>query len=318
MDLTVYIQLIFLFGVNIIFAFSGIVSNTLVIVSILKSRQLRKKLCHFMILVLSCCDLVTVVTIYPGLLLYLISWLREDYDLLSRMKFYLHMVGVFVAFSFLALLVMNIERYLGTYYPIFRTSVTRLRLLTLLAMLLIPSIVIFTISRNGLVVSAPVFLIFFMGSFFLLFIFVNFKLFNIARKVHRTVSPETRTRVNLKNISMGLWVVACLIFLSIPNSLYIALYFAEKSASEKSVFHLGRHRQHYELRIKQFDLFLEEQSFTRRRNKDTKDVERSSCRILKKLLSINYIMFHRLLQTIKAGRPNQTSNSNFPRSINHS
>ena len=172
------------------------------------------------------------ITIYPGLLLYLISWLREDYDLLSRMKFYLHMVGVFVAFSFLALLVMNIERYLGAYYPIFhRTSVTRLRLLTLLAMLLIPSIVIFTISRNGLVVSAPVFLIFFMGSFFLLFIFVNFKLFSIARKVLRTVSPETRTRVNLKNISMGLWVVACLIFLSIPNSLYIALYFAEKSAS---------------------------------------------------------------------------------------
>ena len=38
---------------------------------------------------------------------------------------------------------------------------------------------------------------------------------------------------------------------------------------------------HYELHIEQFDLFLEEQSFTYRRNKDTKeDVKRSSSRIL--------------------------------------
>ena len=37
---------------------------------------------------------------------------------------------------------------------------------------------------------------------------------------------------------------------------------------------------HYELHIEQFDLFLEEQSFTYRRNKDTKDVQRSSSRML--------------------------------------
>ena len=50
MDLTVYIQLIFLSIVNIIFTFSGIVSNTLVILSFWKSSKLRKKLFYFMII----------------------------------------------------------------------------------------------------------------------------------------------------------------------------------------------------------------------------------------------------------------------------
>ena len=50
----------------------------------------------------------------------------------------------------------------------------------------------------------------------------------------------------------------------------------------KIVLHLDAHMCHHELHIEQFDLFLEEQSFTHRRNKDTKDIEKSSCQILSK------------------------------------
>ena len=89
MDLSVYIHLISLCVVNIIFTFSGIILNTLVIVNFWKSSQLRKKLCHFMVLVLSCFDLVSVVTNHPGILVYLIFWLREDYDFLPKLKIYL-------------------------------------------------------------------------------------------------------------------------------------------------------------------------------------------------------------------------------------
>ena len=237
MDLNVYIQLMFLFVVNIIFTFSGIVLNTLVIVSFWKSSQLRKKLCHFMIVVLSCFDLVAVVMIYPGILLCLISWLREDYDLLLKMNIYLHISEGIIEFSFLALLVMNIERYLGTYYPIFHhTSVTKRRLLTLLAILLIPTTVIYTISRNGFVIT--VYLMTFIALVFFPFIFVNFKLFIIARKVHRerTASPGKRTKISLKNISTGLWAVACFMLLIIPNSLYIAFSLAEKSTNTTRLF----------------------------------------------------------------------------------
>ena len=231
MDLNVYIQLIFLSVVNIIFTFFGIVVNTLVIVSFWKSSQLRKKLCHFMIMVLSCFDLVAVVTIYPGILLFLIAWLREDYDLLRKMTIYLNISGVFPAFSFLALLVMNIERYLGAYYPIFHhTSVTRRRQLTLLAILLIPSAVTYIISRYG-VVYYPMYFMIFTVLFVPPFIFVNFKLFAIARKLHqeRAIAPETGTTANLKNISTPLWAVGCFMLLSIPHSFNIAFSRTEKS-----------------------------------------------------------------------------------------
>ena len=233
MDFNVYIQLIFLCVVNIIFPFSGIVLNTLVIASIWKSSQLRKKLCHFMIMVLSCFDLVAVVTIYLGILMCLIVWLREDYDLLLKMTIYLNISGVFLAFSLLALHVMNIERYLGAYYPIFHhTSVARRKLVTLLAILLIPSAVMY-ISYVLYFVKYPVYLTISMVLFALPFIFVNLKLFIIARKVHReqAVSPGKRTTANFKNISTGLWVIACLMLLSIPRSFYVAFWLAEKSTN---------------------------------------------------------------------------------------
>ena len=231
MDLNVYIQLIFLCVVNIIFTFSGIISNALVIASFWKSPQLRKKQCHFMIMVLSCFDLVSVITNHAGILLYLISWSKEEPDLSSKMKVSLHISAVFLVFSFLALFVMNIERYLGAYYPIYhRTSVTRRRLLTFLAILLIPSAVMYIISRNGLVIPVVAFELIFMGLFLLPFMFVNFKLFIIARKVQRgrAVSPGTTTAVKFKNISTGLWAVACLMLFYIPTSFVIAFNLAEK------------------------------------------------------------------------------------------
>ena len=99
MDLNIYIQLVFLSVVNILFAFSGIVLNTLVIASFWKSSQLRKKVCHFMIMVLSCFDLVSVIVGYPGILLSLIFWFKEDYDFLLKIMIYADVACVFIGFS---------------------------------------------------------------------------------------------------------------------------------------------------------------------------------------------------------------------------
>ena len=239
MDLNVYVHLIFLCVVNIIFSFTGIVSNTLVIASFWKSSQLRRKLCHFMIMVLSCFDLVAVVTIHSGILYYLILWLMEDYDLVPKVKMYLHISDAFLGFSFLALLVMSIERYLGAYYPIFhRTSVTRRRLLTLFAIFLIVFAVMYIISSYDLVISTEVFVIIFMVLFFTPFMFVNFKLLTIARKMHRAVSPGKKTTINLKNISTGLWAVACTLVLTILNSVFVAFNLAEKSTNTKQLSYI--------------------------------------------------------------------------------
>ena len=225
MDLFVHIQLIFLCVVNIVFTFSGIISNTLVIASYWKSSQLRKKLCHFMIMALSCFDLVTIVTNYPGVFHYLISWLREDYDLLLGVWVYLDFVSMPIGFSFHVLLVLSIERYLGAYYPIFhRTSVTRRRLLTLLAILLVVQIILHVICRN--IISRSVGLIIYVIVVFLPLAYLNLKLFKISKKVRRRngTSAEKRTRINLKSISACVLVVACLLVLSIPTSIYIVFH----------------------------------------------------------------------------------------------
>ena len=225
MDLNVYIQLILLCVVNIIFTFSGIISNTLVIVSTWKSSQLRKKLCHFMIMVLSSFDLVAVITNQPGILLYLILWLREDYDSLSIWWTYLELVLVFLGFSFSALLVMSIERYMGAYYPIFhRTSVTRRRLITFLAILLNFQITLHVISANDIIIPRPLSITIFSSAIFPPLLYVNIKLFKISKEVRRrnATSPEKRTTINLKSISTCSLVVACLVVLSIPASVYTA------------------------------------------------------------------------------------------------
>ena len=241
MDLNVYIQLIFLCVMNIFFAFSGIVSNTLVIVSFWKSSQLQKKLCHFMIMVLSCFDFLTVITIHTGILVFLISWLRKDCVLLPKIETYLRIASVFLALSMLVLLVMSLERYLGAYYPVFhRTSVTRRRLLTLLAILLIPSAVMHISSNNGVIISVIAFRLIFMSLYFPPFMFVNVKLFTMARKVNRerAVSPGTETALKFKNISTGLWMVTCLMLLYIPFSFVIAFTLTEKSSNTLKLFYI--------------------------------------------------------------------------------
>ena len=225
MDLTVYIQLIFLCVMNVIFTFSGIFLNTLVIASFWKSSQLRKKLCNFMIMVLSCFDLASVVTNNSATLLYLILWLREDYGLLLNWTVYLNFVTIFYQFSYYVLLVMIIERYLGAYHPIFhRTSVTKRRLLSLLAILLILSTILYVISANDMIISWTYVVIIFLVASSPPLLFFNFKLFKISREVRRksAISPKKRTTINLKSISTCLLVVACLVVLSSSVIVYVA------------------------------------------------------------------------------------------------
>ena len=232
MELNVSVHAIFLCIVNIIFTFSGIVLNTLVIVSFWRSSQLRKKLCYFMTMVLSFFDLLSVITNHPGLLVFLIFWLREDYESLPKMTIYLHFATVFFSCSFNTLLVMSIERYLGTHHPIYhRTSVTRRKLLALVTILSVLTNVTYLVSRNVLGMSAALYLLIFMGLCLPPFMFVNVKLLIIVWKRARNASPEKKTTVNFKNISAGLWVVACLMLLSIPSSFRVAVNLAEESAN---------------------------------------------------------------------------------------
>ena len=222
-----FINLIFIFAVNVLFFFSGICLNSLVILSFRRSVQLRKKLCHFMIMVLSCCDLLAVLTSHPLTAIHAMLFLTAKLDayhgwvVISR-----RLATIFVGFSLLALLVMNFDRYLATYYPIFhRTSVTKGRLLTLLAILITVEVTLLLLSFNDFVITYQVGLLTFFIIIFLPMLFINYKLFAVARKSRRNkrISPKMKKTFSLKSISSCLLAVACFVVLNIPVFVYIGL-----------------------------------------------------------------------------------------------
>ena len=112
---------------NVAFMVAGIFLNSVVLISLWRSSQLRKKLCYFMILVLSCFDLAVVAIMHP---------LQNDDNMHGAITF--NIGTTLNGFSMFALLVLNIERFLALSYPFFhQTSVTKRRLMFLLVALMI-------------------------------------------------------------------------------------------------------------------------------------------------------------------------------------
>ena len=228
MQLSYFLSLIFIFSLNVLFFFSGICLNSLVIVSFWRSVQLRKKLCYFTIMVLSCCDLLVVLTNQPLLSLSTMLWLtRKLIDVYPKwMDISSELTNIFLGFSLVALLVMNFERYLATHYPIFhRTSVTKGKLLTLFATLIFIELTLYLMSVNDSIISYPVFVLICFIIISPPMLFINYKLFTIARKSRKNngISPEMKKTLYLKNISSCLLAVASFVVLSIPVFVYIGL-----------------------------------------------------------------------------------------------
>ena len=221
------INLIFIFAVNVFFFFSGICLNSLVILSFWRSVQLRKKLCYFMIILLSCCDLLTVLTNSPLIIFISMSWFTGKLDGNATWAYIsLGATNTFLCFSIFALLVMNFDRYLATSYPILhRTSVTKGRLLTALAILIIIEITLKVMSVNDFVISDQVHVIIICSLIIPPMLSINYKLFLVIRKSRKNkrISPDMKKTFSLKNISSCLLVVACVVVISIPWCVYIGL-----------------------------------------------------------------------------------------------
>ena len=220
------INLIFIFAVNVFFFFSGICLNSLVILSFWRSVQLLKKLCYFMIMLLSCCDLLAVLTNNPLMALISMSWLTGKLDINARWAYIsLRSTNNVLGFSLFALLVMNFDRYLATSYPIFhRTSVTKGRLLTLLAILIIIEITLGAMTVTQFVpfqVHAVILCTLVIPAM----LFINYKLFLVVRKSRKNkrISPDMKKSFSLKNISSCLLAVACVVVASIPVFVYVGL-----------------------------------------------------------------------------------------------
>ena len=232
MEVIYFVNLIFIFVVNILFFFSGICLNSLVIVSFWRSVQLRKKLCYFMIMILSCCDLLVALTSHPAMTLTAMLWLSKKMNAYPEwLVISVHLAYISSFSSPLALLVMSVDQYLATHYPLFhRTSVTKKKLLTLFIFLFFIQITVTIMSINDLVIPYQVGLLILGILFISPIMFINYKLFTVTRKSCRNngISPEIKKSFSLKNISSCLLVVACLLALFIPLSVYIVLRLTSK------------------------------------------------------------------------------------------
>ena len=250
MEFVYFINLIFIFVLNVFFFFSGVCLNSVVIISFWRSVQLRKKLCYFMIMVLSCCDLLAVLINNPSLAVAVVLLMTGKLNLIITWRpLVAKVTTIFLTFSLLALLVMNFDRYLATSYPfIHRTSVTKGRLLTLLAILIIIEITLAGMSVNDAVISNQVHVLILFSFLTPSMLFFNCKLFIAGRKGRRKkISPEIKKSFSLKNISSCLLAAACYGALSIPgcvfaivglqaNNAWLAGMWAETIASMNCTF----------------------------------------------------------------------------------
>ena len=236
------VNLMVIFLINILFFFSGICLNSLVIVSFWRSIQLRKKLCYFTIMVLSCCDLLAVTANHPFTGLVAMLWLTEKINVFPGWLVIPHVLSnMSIGFSLVALLVMNFDRYLATHYPIFhRTSVTKGRLLTLFTLLAIVEITLTATPLNDSVSSSQIGLLIICIIFVPPMLFINYKLCTVARKSRRSkgIPPGMKKSFTLKNISSCLLAVACLAVLSIPAIVYIGLRLTSKK-KESTLDHVN-------------------------------------------------------------------------------
>ena len=154
-------------------------------------------------------------------------WLTEMFNVSPGwLEILLGLSNILIFSSLLALLVMSVDRYLATHYPLFhRVSVTKGKLLTLFTFLFFIQSTVMTISINNLVISYQVGLLMLGILYIPCMLLINYKLFTVARKSRRNkgILPEMKKSFSLKNISGCLLVVACLLVLYIPSVVYIVL-----------------------------------------------------------------------------------------------
>jgi hypothetical protein len=214
--------------VNVVLTFVGTFLNSVVIISLLNS-QLRRKLCYFMILVLTCFDLAVVVVFHPFIIF-------QTYFCLVSMRITesitVPFLGHLFVFSLTALLTMTLERYLALVHPFFHEKfVTKSRLFGifwLFQLVFAISYVILLLDRSSYPHGIALALI---GIVFLVIFCLNYKIFYTARTVRRRGAitlgdleqseqgntESRKSKVTLGKISTCLLAVVCLFLCYCPG-----------------------------------------------------------------------------------------------------
>lgn len=218
MALSTFTSITFLSIFNFVFFCAGIFLNSVVIISIQRSSQLRNKLCYFTIFLLSCADFIVVIIVHPS-----IAWIT--YSQLHGGKYEVHkfiITDVFYiaqSFSIVMLPTLNVERFLAIKFPFFhQMQVTKKRLTVFAAFLeclvvLLKSLVWLDVLRSTIFICLP------LTSITL--VYLNFEMYKIARSKERRIATtisKSNGRENYPKKMPTFFVVVCLMVFLLPRA----------------------------------------------------------------------------------------------------
>ena len=239
------INAILLCLLNASFMVAGIIVNSVVIISLWRSSQLRKKLCYFMIIVLSCFDLAVVAIAQPLLMLSTILWSMTIYHAEFQTT-QLYTCLLLQAFSMFALFTLNIERFLALTRPFFHQTVVtkgKLALSLALPIIIIVALSLLCLTYSKAEVYLPIVVAVYLLSFWFVLAFLNYKMLAIVkskREGELRVAPasletsenqerQKRQKRNFNNISTCSLAVGCFLISSFQAIINAILSFVSKS-----------------------------------------------------------------------------------------
>ena len=226
---------------------AGIFLNSVVIISLWRSSQLRNKLCYFMILVLSCFDLAVVTITHPFLIVSTIYFSLGEINVI-RENTRKSTSFVVCGSSLFALFTLNVERFLALVCPFFhQASVTKRRLLYFQAFLTVITVGLSPLIYFNSEIITDIFSTVIVLSLLFMFIYANYKLFIIAkskrvdeRAVRTTATSKDenwkKRILNLKSISTCHLAIGCFFFCSCPYIIYASLRLASETLFSERQF----------------------------------------------------------------------------------
>ena len=182
MDPNTFTHAVFLYLMNVIFMIAGIFLNSVVIISLRRSSQLRKKLCYFMILPLSCFDLAVVAIGHPILIYYTILFSMDTHSQAEKKWIWMQVIlSNLAVFSMSALLTLGVERFLALKYPFFhQTAITRKRLTLFLTFLVVITVTLSSLKSLDETIFGSLLMVFIL-IFLFVFIYLNYTTYIIAK-----------------------------------------------------------------------------------------------------------------------------------------
>ena len=212
----------FLCLVNLLFFVVGIFLNAVVVICIYKSTQLRKKSSYFMIFILSCSDLLVVITVHPSTIFLSVNCSFGDSCIfLDHYDTIAYATVVAFGFTMPVLFTMTVERYFGLVFPfLHKTSVTKRRLIYFLVIMEILSITVEALSfifKTNFVESVMI------SSVLVLLILMNYRMYTIAKSKSKRTSRNGGTIPDCKKYYTCLLAVASFFVTCSPSVVYYVL-----------------------------------------------------------------------------------------------